>query len=263
MPLDIASPASPPILQLQSHGDDGIETDTEFEDVQAMREGQMHRETEVEEDAEMTEAMEGEDVVMKDIETVFINLSDDDEFDHHQESDDDSEDLDGPSKVIEMKPVIAPSGVIVKVEKGWWAEDEERRKKRIACHLEEEKEQERKQKEMELAEANAKFIQLELENKAQISAFSSQLEEMKRLTSFQASQAWASLSTAQPPPPPVSQSSMPAMHVLHVVADLPHPRVRDMENATSSAEVNVIASTPAPHVSSVPSSDQSMLEVLP
>ena len=224
----------------------------------------MHRETEVEEDVKMTEAMEGEDVVMKDIETVFINLSDDDEFDHRRESDDDSKDLDGPPKVIEMKPVIAPSGVVVKVEKGWWAEDEERRKKRIAHHLErEEKEQKRKQKEMELAEANAKLIQLELENKAQISAFSSQLEEMKRLISFQVSQAWASSFTTQPPPPPVSQSNTPAMHVLHVVADLPHPRVGDMENATSSAEVNVITSTPAPHVSSVPSPDQGMLEVLP
>ena len=263
-PLAIASPASPPILQLQSHGDDGIETDMEFEDVQAMREGQMHRETEVEEDAEMTEAMEGEDVVMKDIETMFINLSDDDEFDHRRESDDDSEDLDSLPKVIEMKPVIAPSGVVVKVEKGWWAEDEERRKKRIARHLErEEKEPERKQKEMELAEANAKLIQLELENKAQISAFSSQLEEMKRFISFQASQAWASSSTTQLPPPLVSQSSTPTMHVLHVVADLPHPRVGDMENATSSAEVDVIDSTPAPHVPSVPSPDQGMLEVLP
>ena len=72
----------------------------------------------MEEDAEMTEAMEGQDVIMKDIEVVIINLSDDDEFDHRRELDDDSEDSDGPSKVKEMKPVIAPSGVVVKVEKG-------------------------------------------------------------------------------------------------------------------------------------------------
>ena len=203
----------------------------------------------MEEDAKMTEATEGQDVVMKDIETVIINLSDDDEFDHCRESDDDSKDSDGPSKVKEMKPVIAPSCVVVKVEKGWWAEDEERRKKRITHHLErEEKEQERKQKEKELAEANAKLIQLELENKAQISTFSSQLEEMKRLINFQASQAWASSSTALPPPPHVPQSSMPAMHVHHLVTDLPHPRVEDMEQATSSAQDDIIASTPAPHV---------------
>ena len=40
-PLAIASPASPPILQPQSHGDDDIEMDTEFEELQAMREGQI------------------------------------------------------------------------------------------------------------------------------------------------------------------------------------------------------------------------------
>ena len=50
-PLAIASPTSPANLQLQSHGDAGIETDTEFEELQAMREGQIERETQVQEDA--------------------------------------------------------------------------------------------------------------------------------------------------------------------------------------------------------------------
>ena len=263
-PLAILNLASPANLQPQSHGDDGMETDTEFEELQAMRARQIERETQVQEDAEMMDATEGQDVVMKDIETVIINLSDDNEFDHCWEFDDNSEDSDSPPKVKEMKPVIAPSGVVVKVEKGWWAEDEERRKKRIARHLErEEKERERKQKEKELVEANAKLIRLELENKTQISAFSSQLEEMKRLISLQASQAWASSSKALPPPPPVLESSTPKIHVHHQLLDLPHSRVGDKEQATSSAQDDVIASTPAPYVPSVASIDQAMFEVLP
>ena len=241
-----------------------MEMDTEFEELQAMRPRQIERKTQVQEDAKMTDTTEGQDVVMKDIETVIINLSDDDEFDHPREYDDDSEDSDTPPKVKEMKPVIAPSGVVVKVEKGWWAEDEERRRKRIVRHQEmEEKERERKQKEKELAEANAKLIQLELENKAQIRAFSTQLEEMKRLISFQASQAWASSSQAPPPPPPVPESSTPEMHVHHLLSDLPHPLVGDKEQAMSSAQDDIIASTSAPHVPSVASPDQTMFEVLP
>ena len=102
--------------------------------MQAKRPKQKDRETPVEEDAKMTDVMGEQSVIMKDIETMIINLSIDDKLDHPQEFDDDSEDLDAPPKVKEMKPVIAPSGVVVKVEKGWWAEDEERRRKRIVRH---------------------------------------------------------------------------------------------------------------------------------
>jgi hypothetical protein len=62
---------------------------------------------------------------------ILIIVSDDEPIDHPHSSDDD-EDADGPPKIQEMKPVVAPNGVIVKVEKDWWAMDKEKRDKRIA-----------------------------------------------------------------------------------------------------------------------------------
>ena len=249
--LAIARPSAPATEQAQSHGDDDMETNIEFERQQARRPRRKERETLVQEDAKMTDVMGRQDVIMKDKEKVIINLSDDDKLDHPRECDDDLEDLDAPLKVKEMKPVIARSGVVVKVEKDWWAEDEEKRRKRIACHQErEEKEQERKQKDKELAEANAKLILLELESKGQINAFSSQLEEMKKLINLQASQAWASSSQAPPPPPHVPHfSTREIQQVQHLVSELPYPRVEDKDQATSSANEDVIVSTPTSQVS--------------
>jgi len=48
-----------------------------------------------------------------------INISDNEEIDHCHKSNDDKEDDDGVSIVVEMKPVIAPLGGVVKVEKDW------------------------------------------------------------------------------------------------------------------------------------------------
>jgi len=50
----------------------------------------------------------------------MINISDDEDVDHPHTFDDDKE-QDGNSRVMEMKLVIAPSTIIVKVEKDSWA----------------------------------------------------------------------------------------------------------------------------------------------
>ena len=56
---------------------------------------------------------------------IVIEISDDEEHDKPRESHDDSEE-EGIPKVKEMKPVIVPSGVVVKVEKDWWKDSEEK-----------------------------------------------------------------------------------------------------------------------------------------
>jgi hypothetical protein len=52
-----------------------------------------------------------------------------------------------------MKPVVAPSGVVVKVEKDWWQKDKEKRERRIAQKAKKEA------KEKELADAIAKNVE--------------------------------------------------------------------------------------------------------
>ena len=148
-------------------------------------------------------------------------------MDHLRSSDDDSEDSNAPPRVREMKPVIAPFGIVVKVEKDWWALEEKKRMKRIARHEEKErKERERQQKDKELAEAKAKLIHLELESQKRMNDFNSQLQEMRMLIASQASQGWAASSQTPPPPPPVPFFKTPAEeHVQVLVSQLCHPLV--------------------------------------
>ena len=165
-PLAVASPGASAVVESQSHGNDGMETETEFELQRERRRKRKEIQTPVAEDVEMADPVGAQDVIINEEEKEIIDLGDDDdEVDHPQSSDDDSEDSDAPPRVMEMKPVIAPSGVVVKVEKDWWVLEEEKRMKRIARHKEKErKERERQQKDKELAEAKAKLIRLELES---------------------------------------------------------------------------------------------------
>ena len=218
------------------------------------------------EDVEMADPVGAQDIVVNEEEKEIIDLGDnDDELDHPRSSDDDLEDSDAPPRVREMKPVIAPSGVIVKVEKEWWALEKEKRMKRIARHEEKErKERERQQKDKELAEAKAKLIRLELESQKRINDFNSQLQEMRMLIASQASQGWAASSQAPPPPPPVPFFKTPAEeHVQVLVSQLHHPRVEGKDQATSLPHGDVIVFTPASQLPRVTSPDQNIVEVLP
>ena len=68
----------------------------------------------------------------------LVLLSDDEDIDRPHSSDDDDEDDEGIPKVKEMKPIRLSSGAIVKVEKDFWAKEEERRQKRITRKKEKE-----------------------------------------------------------------------------------------------------------------------------
>ena len=144
-PFVVASLGAYAAVESQSHGNDGMETDTEFELQRERRQKRKETQTSVAEDVEMADLVEGQDVVVNEEDKEIINFGNDDELDHPRSSDDDSEDLDVPSRVREMKPVIAPSGVVVKVEKDWWALDEEKRMKRMACHEEKERKERERQ----------------------------------------------------------------------------------------------------------------------
>ena len=72
------------------------------------------------------------------VEEGLVLLSDDEDIDCPHSSDDDNEDDEGIPKVKEMKPIRLSSGAVVKVEKDFWAKEEERRQKRIARKKEKE-----------------------------------------------------------------------------------------------------------------------------
>lgn len=68
--------------------------------------------------------MTGETHTSRVVETeTMIMLSDDDDINHLHSSDDD-DDADCIPTQVELKPVIAPSGVVVKVEKDRWKKDQ-------------------------------------------------------------------------------------------------------------------------------------------
>jgi len=87
--------------------------------------------------------------------TNLIVLTDNEPHDHSHESNEDKKDEDNIPKIVEMKPVIASSKAVVKVEKDWWVRDQEKRDKRIA------REKARQVKYKELLDANKKIIELE------------------------------------------------------------------------------------------------------
>ena len=66
-----------------------------------------------------------EGVFPQTVEEGLILLSDDEDIDHPHSLDNDEEDDDNISKVKEMKPLRLPSGAVIKVEKDYWAKDEE------------------------------------------------------------------------------------------------------------------------------------------
>ena len=117
-PLAVASPSASTAVKSQSHGNDGMEMETKFELQRERRRKRKETQTSVVEDVEMADPVGAQDVVVNEEEKEIIDLGDnDDELDHPRSSDDDSEDSDAPPRVREMKLVIAPSGVVVKVEK--------------------------------------------------------------------------------------------------------------------------------------------------
>lgn len=178
-------------------------------------------------------------VIDKDGKPIFIDLgSDDDEADHPRDSDDDDDDHDGPPKVKEMKPLVLPSGGIVKVERGYWKEEEDKRNQRIARMAK------REAKDKELTEANAKLLQVQLESQAQISTLSSQFEELRGMLKFQLSQqsTFAPSQLSMPPPVPVIRPPS-SQEVQHLPPGLWHPRVEDEGHVTSLVEEDVVVCT--------------------
>ena len=103
------------------------------------------------------------------VEEGLVLLSDDEDIDRLHSSDDDEEDNDGIPKVKEMKPINLPSGVVIKVEKDYWAKDEERQQKRIAPRKEKEAiERELKEAIANTAETEKKMRRLQEESQAEI-----------------------------------------------------------------------------------------------
>jgi hypothetical protein len=85
-----------------------------------------------------------------------------------------------------VKPVMAPDGRVVKVEKDWWKMDKEKRERRIARKAEKEA------KEREIAEANAKLLRVTEESQKQLHLLSSQVEMLMKAMSSQTGQPIAS-----------------------------------------------------------------------
>jgi len=61
----------------------------------------------------------------------LIPLIDIEDIDYLHEFDNDKDKEDSVYRVVEMKPIIISSCIIVKVEKDWWAIDAEKWEKRI------------------------------------------------------------------------------------------------------------------------------------
>ena len=99
----------------------------------------------------------------------LILLSDDEDIDRLHSSDDDKEDDNDIPKVNEMKPIRLPSGAIVKVEKDYWAKDEERCQKRIARRKEKEAIKEKlKEAVANTAETEKKMQRLQEESQTEL-----------------------------------------------------------------------------------------------
>jgi len=271
----VASTASTPAHAAREFTmDDGMETDTEFE--REMKEGvNLLRQGTQDEgggDEPMPDVGGGDDLEVMETPQVnppvvpsdVIDLSDDEEIDHPHASDDDADEEDGVHRVVEMKPVIAPSGAIVKVEKDWWAMDAEKRRQRKI------RENERKAKDQEIKDANKKIIELQMENKAKlkeletqndakIEHLSSQLEKLQGFFNALTTQAGKPLdlsafvsqgSQLQTPVPPtntaLAPTTIPAQErVEQLDSQLPYPRHEDTGHAIPLAHDDVVAATPA------------------
>ena len=158
-------PSSTSTLTAQeSEHEEDYETDTEFERACEQEMEAMDLETHggMGEDAAAFDAFLSDDVVLESShpakEVVFpstqdeglIVISDDEDIDHSHSPDDDEEDHDGVPKVKEMKPLVLPSGSVIKVKKDYWKLEEEKHLKRIARRAE----REAKDKELQDVVAN-------------------------------------------------------------------------------------------------------------
>ena len=134
----------------------------------------------------------------------LIVISDDEDIDYPHSFDDDEEDHDGVPKVKEMKPLVLPSRSVIKVEKDYWKDEEEKRLKRIARRAE----REAKDKKLQGVVANtartkAKMFRLQEELKAEIRMVQEQSQaQFIQLQSQMAllMQAMKSQSTPSQPP---------------------------------------------------------------
>ena len=119
------------------------------------------------------------------VEECLVLLSEDEDIDRPHSSDDDKEDDEGIPKVKEMKPIRLPSSAVVKVEKDYWAKDEERWQKRIARRKEKEAiKRELKEAVANTAETEKKMQMLQEELQAEIRRV--QEESQKQFRSLQA-----------------------------------------------------------------------------
>lgn len=250
------------------------ETDTEFENQRAERRRKVVQEARgqdiddvvfpdviaSDDNCEPEEAHNSPDVVtlpMAAGSTTPIMLSDDEEIDHPHSSDNDDE-ADGPPTQVELKPVIAPSGVVVKVEKDWWRIDKEARERRIA------RKKDREEKERLLAEAlasnnaaNEKIIELREDSDAKFSELKSQFALLLSAMQSQASQSQScplQFPSAPSSQPPLPSSSAPIRQEMEQdVPGLPYPRVEDKDVAVSLAREDYEACTPASQSPRIPS----------
>ena len=178
----------------------------------------------------------------------LIVISDDEDIDHPHSSDDDEEDHDGVPKVKEMKPLVLPSGSVIKVEKDYWKLEEEKHLKRIARRAEREaKDKELQDAVANTAETKAKMLRLQEELKVEIRMVQEQsLAQFSQLQSQMALLMQAMKSHSTPLQPPQLSATIPVVDQLgDFVLGLLHPRVEDKAPAESVGADDIVSSTPA------------------
>jgi len=129
------------LVEQTQYVDEDVETDTEFERDQVEQAGEFCEDAQGGNDEDVvvvgvTGSNETHTASTKEMGPTIaasecILLSDDEDIDHQHFSDDD-DDADGVPKTIELKPVIAPSSMVVKVEKDWWKKDQEARRRGLS-----------------------------------------------------------------------------------------------------------------------------------
>jgi hypothetical protein len=261
--------------------EEDYETDSEFDRQRAeeIEQALTDQEARDAEDSIMNEVFGSDDVVWeksqpapvsqfpKSAEEGLLVLSDDDDVDHPHSSDDDSEDDEGIPKVKEMKPLVLPTGAVVKIEKDFWQKDEEKRQRRIVRRKEkEELKKELKEAVESRTKTKAEMKRMQEESQAEIRkvedrSHAQYLElqtQMKQLLQQMNSQTQGlALNSSQLPSPqvPLLSSNPPQVEEAQKpVADLSYPRLEDREDhVVSLAHDDVVACTPASQLPGVPS----------
>ena len=144
-----------------------------------------------------------------------------------------------------MKPLVLPSGSVIKVEKDYWKLEEEKCLKRIARRVEREaKDKELQDAVANTAETKAKMLRLQEESKAEIRMVQEQSQaQFSQLQSQMALLMQAMKSQSTPSQPPQSSAMVPVVDQLgNFVLGLLHPRVKDKAPAESVVADDIVSS---------------------